>query len=1010
MQRLMQMQKAAWIERKNNLKEQQNVIKAQLTLNDDTTVAKIKKNHRMDRRSSGPLKVFAPVVSHRLSTSNRRSDNSVTSRCSSSVAEELIVTTSYHSDSVRLSDGSVTSVTESRKTTTVTTEQKHRDNDKVIITEVIDDANKSQSVDDETGSNIKALDSVDVIKDETKRADFGRDDALVATSQMDYFSMERMEEMADVESQIGNNKRLLRLKEDALQKRRKAAEELLEWHQRLLEEEKKVAALEMAATSVITHRPLQQPQHKSTSYRSTKMTGNKESQSDTNSANVKTVQVTQEQEYSREFDTTLSETTMDEDEVSLQTVKSSELDNEVNVLKSQSTLMEIMHNISIISEELSEIHRISTGGSKLDVETAEEEQLMLPGDAPTNFGLEEAEIIEQNIRIIEKEIEELQSSAAKTEDETTISSNYSQVLETPELIPVEEVKVLEDADVSSTKASEIVENLSSIDLIELSEDITSDDDSRNNAENRNDADDNKSVSQEVNVNEESVNTPQSFDFDDSVPAKELLSSNAPDILESINRVNSEDSHSSSKMPEILENLNAAATPSASTSPSHSSEPSLELLPSSQEFSEASIDLPSIANIATEDIINTVRICKQQTPQEESPSFDDESSVINSNATFVIDVDNSLKDEDLSEPCLLDVTILNESNKENKSPEGYKEFERLPSFYGGFDAPTRSKSDSSESQTVVNVKKRVSEILADAKQKNVDKSTRIQDLYTTTYDVGYTEKSSEIVSDLDQLDPETLISPKLVEVKAEELELLKKQWAIEQEIKQLEEQQLTEQREQLPYQYHREIPNKPPPPYTPPVNQLPSVTIPSVIPTNQTELLTVLPIITDYLYTCQTNKTLQSAEIPLDQTDSLDKSPEINELLFDLCKELSETHYSQFGGSDFNPSWMRSEETISSLKKPLDKEGLYGFLEERLLDLYAFKEVDVKESSIMRWSRKKRDHVDDVLVRELPADECNWTNFEPDELIVKDKLVEDLTDLLLKEVLGELKDWWTAKHT
>lgn len=46
------------------------------------------------------------------------------------------------------------------------------------------------------------------------------------------------------------------MREAALQKRRKAAEELLQWHQRLLEEEGKIAELELAASAIINQAPV----------------------------------------------------------------------------------------------------------------------------------------------------------------------------------------------------------------------------------------------------------------------------------------------------------------------------------------------------------------------------------------------------------------------------------------------------------------------------------------------------------------------------------------------------------------------------------------------------------------------------------------------------------------------------------------------------------------------------------------------------------------------------------
>ncbi|KAJ8940541.1 hypothetical protein NQ314_010703 [Rhamnusium bicolor] len=47
----------------------------------------------------------------------------------------------------------------------------------------------------------------------------------------------------------------LLMREAALQKRRRAAEELLQWHKKLLEEEKRITELELAANAIISHIP-----------------------------------------------------------------------------------------------------------------------------------------------------------------------------------------------------------------------------------------------------------------------------------------------------------------------------------------------------------------------------------------------------------------------------------------------------------------------------------------------------------------------------------------------------------------------------------------------------------------------------------------------------------------------------------------------------------------------------------------------------------------------------------
>ena len=65
---------------------------------------------------------------------------------------------------------------------------------------------------------------------------------------------------------------------------------------------------------------------------------------------------------------------------------------------------------------------------------------------------------------------------------------------------------------------------------------------------------------------------------------------------------------------------------------------------------------------------------------------------------------------------------------------------------------------------------------------------------------------------------------------------------------------------------------------------------------------------------------------------------------------------------------------------------------------------------MSWAGKKRDRVDEILVRELQEEEVIWTNYNEDEVIVKDQmadtLLEDLisdTTLVFERIYKKLKD-------
>ena len=62
----------------------------------------------------------------------------------------------------------------------------------------------------------------------------------------------------------------------------------------------------------------------------------------------------------------------------------------------------------------------------------------------------------------------------------------------------------------------------------------------------------------------------------------------------------------------------------------------------------------------------------------------------------------------------------------------------------------------------------------------------------------------------------------------------------------------------------------------------------------------------------------------------------------------------------------------------------------------------KESLIIRWSHKRRDRVDQVLVRELHSEEAAWTNYDDDEAQVKDDISTQIMDTLIDDTARAFK--------
>lgn len=225
-----------------------------------------------------------------------------------------------------------------------------------------------------------------------------------------------------------------------------------------------------------------------------------------------------------------------------------------------------------------------------------------------------------------------------------------------------------------------------------------------------------------------------------------------------------------------------------------------------------------------------------------------------------------------------------------------------------------------------------------------------------------------------------------------------------QIKQLEQQQ----KEHIPYIYMREIPNKPPPPYTPPTSQ---VHVSTVLPSSVEQLQSMTSIISDKLFKAYVNGNLETAipnvteESKVLARHNIDK--ECFEFIFDLCKEFAVEHYKQF--VEYNgPSWMVVKKKSLAKQKPFDTDELKAYLFKKTKEILEFEKVIFKEKMITKWSRKKRDHVDEILVIESQTEESEWTNYDDDEVIVKDELTNDIMNMLLTETANVISKIFNKK--
>lgn len=197
---------------------------------------------------------------------------------------------------------------------------------------------------------------------------------------------------------------------------------------------------------------------------------------------------------------------------------------------------------------------------------------------------------------------------------------------------------------------------------------------------------------------------------------------------------------------------------------------------------------------------------------------------------------------------------------------------------------------------------------------------------------------------------------------------------------------------------REIPNKPPPPYTPPV-AAPASAPPSVLPSSTDQVDTSAAFAANVLHRAYLAHNLENITFEEQMVDEsvlrcVEKS--CLNFLFDVCKELAVEHYEKFK-IDEGPAWTRIvNKQKLSFDSPFGREELERYLNRRLKVLLGYEKVERRENAVMKWSRKKRDHVDEILVLESQAEESEWTNYDRDELYVKNEVTNEIMNMLLSE--------------
>lgn len=212
-----------------------------------------------------------------------------------------------------------------------------------------------------------------------------------------------------------------------------------------------------------------------------------------------------------------------------------------------------------------------------------------------------------------------------------------------------------------------------------------------------------------------------------------------------------------------------------------------------------------------------------------------------------------------------------------------------------------------------------------------------------------------------------------------------------------------QAQQYPYYYVREIPNKPPPPYTPPGESPKSPEeappVPGAVPASREQILPLVSRATETLYHARlAGRELESVQPswePELEQDS-EACAVYKHFLFDLSRQLVQEAYSC--PDQQAPPWLEppAVRRRKALLMPKSLQELQQRVEDQVMVLFGFSKRTRREKLIIRWSRKRRDHVDELLVREAQEEEQAWTNYELDEAAVKSQLADAMLNMLLSD--------------
>lgn len=135
------------------------------------------------------------------------------------------------------------------------------------------------------------------------------------------------------------------------------------------------------------------------------------------------------------------------------------------------------------------------------------------------------------------------------------------------------------------------------------------------------------------------------------------------------------------------------------------------------------------------------------------------------------------------------------------------------------------------------------------------------------------------------------------------------------------------------------------------------------------------------------------------------------LLFDLAGEVIRDIYKD--EEEEPPPWQkpkrRHQKHFRGASPPTTMENLTPIVQQAVINTLGLN--GCRKADRNKWTvRKRKDHVDNILVEELREEEPRWINYDEDELAVKMQLTDTIFDMLLNDTVQTMNKVYQKKKS